>query len=53
MEEAVRSGLVAAIDVERERGTLDGVLGLILRAAAQNAPLDWILDALGIETESS
>ncbi len=51
VESAVRSGLVAAVDAEREAGNLDGVLGLILRAAAANAPLDWVLDALGVGTE--
>ena len=50
VEEAVRTGLVAAVDAERESGRLDGVLGLILRTAAANAPLDWILDALEVES---
>lgn len=51
-EAALRSGLVAAIDVERERGTIDGIAGLILRVAAANAPFDWILDALGVPTDA-
>jgi MFS family permease len=51
LADAVRAGLVAAVDAEREAGRLEGVLGAILSVAAANAPLDWILEELGVPTD--
>ncbi|HEX2504650.1 MAG TPA: MFS transporter [Gaiellaceae bacterium] len=51
LTDSVRRGLVDAVDAEREAGRLEGVLGVLLSAAAANAPLDWILDELGVPTE--
>ena len=51
LTDAVRRGLVGAVDAEREAGRLEGVLGALLSAAAANAPLDWILDELGVPSE--
>ena len=51
LTDAVRQGLVEAVEAEREAGRLEGVLGALLAAAAATAPLDWILDELGVPTE--
>jgi MFS family permease len=51
LAESIQRGLVAAVEAEREEGTLDGPLGFILSAAVANAPLDWILDVLGVPAE--
>jgi MFS family permease len=52
VEDALQAGLVDAVDAEREAGRLDDPLGLLLRAVVANAPIDWILDALGFPSES-
>jgi MFS family permease len=49
--EAVRRGLVDAVDAEERAGRVGGGLAFLLRAAAAGAPLDWILDTLGVPRE--
>jgi hypothetical protein len=46
LEQAVRTGVVDTIDRERERGTIDGTVALVLRGLVAAAPLDWIRTAL-------
>lgn len=48
MERALRSGLVRATDDAQKRGDLPGWLVEPLRSLAQNAPLSWLLDQLGL-----
>ena len=48
MERALRAGLVRATDDAQTRGDLPGWLVEPLRSLAQNAPLSWLLDQLGL-----
>jgi MFS family permease len=48
MERALRAGLVRATDDAQKRGDLPGWLVAPLRSLAQNAPLSWLLDQLGL-----
>jgi hypothetical protein len=48
MERALRAGLVRATDDAQRRGDLPGWLVGPLRSLAQNAPLSWLLDQLGL-----
>jgi len=43
---AVRSGVLHTIDEERERGTIDGTVALVLRGLVAAAPLEWIRQIL-------
>jgi MFS family permease len=51
LEDAVREGLVDAVDAEEARGTIGGTVAFLLRTAAETAPLDWILDQLGVPAD--
>jgi Major Facilitator Superfamily len=51
LADALQDGLVDAVDAEEKAGRIGGVLAFVLRAAARNAPLDWILDRLGVPAE--
>jgi hypothetical protein len=48
MEQALRAGLVRATDDAQKRGDLPSWLVDPLRSLAQNAPLSWLLDQLGL-----
>jgi MFS family permease len=48
MERALRAGLIRATDDAQKRGDLPGWLVEPLRSLAQNAPLSWLLDQLGL-----
>jgi len=48
LERALRAGLVRATDDAQKRGDLPGWLVEPLHSLAQNAPLSWLLDQLGI-----
>jgi hypothetical protein len=48
LNEAVRAGLVRAIDDADHRNSLPGLVAGALRIAAQHAPVDWILGRVDI-----
>jgi MFS family permease len=48
-ERAIRSGLVRSIDDLEERGSIPGPVSFVLKGLAERAPVDWVLDQLGIE----
>jgi MFS family permease len=43
LEDALRAGLVRAIDDADERNTLPGIVATGLKFAAERAPIDWVL----------
>ncbi len=43
LEDAVRAGLVRAVEDADERDTIPGLVARALRFAAERAPLDWVL----------
>ena len=47
-ERAIRSGLVRSIDDLEERGSIPGPVSFVLKELAERAPVDWVLDQLGI-----
>ena len=47
IQRAVRAGLVRAIDDAEEQGQLPGFAATILRAVAERAPIEWLLDHAG------
>ena len=49
IERAVRSGLVRSIDDLEERGSIPGPVSFVLKELAERAPVDWLLDRLGVE----
>ena len=49
MERAIRSGLVRSIDDLEERGSIPGPVSFVLKELAERAPVDWVLDQLGVE----
>jgi hypothetical protein len=50
LEQAVREGLVRAVDDAEAAGALAGWQASVLRAAASRAPVDRILDVVGLVT---
>jgi hypothetical protein len=48
LEDALRAGLVQAIDDADDRNTIPGLAATALRFAAQRAPIDWVLGRLDI-----
>jgi MFS family permease len=48
LEEALRAGLVRAIDDADERNTIPGIVARGLKVVANRAPIDWILGRLDI-----
>ena len=44
IEQAVRSGLLRAVDDAEARDSLGGVTATILREIIERAPLDWLID---------
>jgi hypothetical protein len=44
IEQAVRSGLLRAVDDAQERGTLNGLVARIVREIVERAPLQWLID---------
>jgi hypothetical protein len=48
LEEALRAGLVRAIDDADHRNTLPGFVATGLRFIAERAPIDWILGRINI-----
>jgi MFS family permease len=48
LEEAIRAGLVRAIDDADHRNTLPGFAATALRFVAQRAPIDWVLGRVHI-----
>ena len=49
IERAMRSGLVRSIDDLEERGSVPGLVSIVLKELAERAPVGWVLDRLGIE----
>ena len=48
LEEALRAGLIRAIDDADERNTLPGLAARALKVVADHAPIDWILGRFDI-----
>ena len=48
LEEALRAGLVRAIDDADDRDTIPGIAATALKFAARRAPIDWVLGRLDI-----
>lgn len=44
IERAVRAGLMRSIDDAEARGSIGGLTARVLRAVAERAPVDWLLD---------
>jgi len=44
IEQAVRSGLLGAIDDAEQRGSLNGILAALLRQVVEHAPVQWLID---------
>jgi hypothetical protein len=44
IENAVRAGLLAAIDDAEERDSLSGIVATVMREIAERAPLQWLID---------
>jgi hypothetical protein len=44
IENAVRAGLLAAIDDAEERGSLNGIVATVMREIVERAPLQWLID---------
>jgi hypothetical protein len=44
IEEAVRSGMLRAVDDAEERGSLSGLVATIVREIVERAPLQWLID---------
>jgi MFS family permease len=53
VEEAVRAGLRRSIDDLEERGSLPWLAAAGLGFLADRAPVDWLLDRLGIDTSGT
>ena len=48
LEEALRVGLVRAIDDADDRDTIPGIVATGLKAVANRAPIDWVLGRFDI-----
>jgi hypothetical protein len=44
IEEAVRAGMLRAVDDAEERGDLNGLTARIVRGIVERAPLQWLID---------
>lgn len=44
IEEAVRSGMLRAVDDAEQRGSLSGLTATIVRGIVERAPLQWLID---------
>ena len=44
IEEAVRAGMLRAVDDAQERGDLGGITARIVRGIVERAPLQWLID---------
>lgn len=44
IEVAVRAGLLEAIDDAEQRGSLNAVVAVLLRQAAEHGPIQWLVD---------
>jgi hypothetical protein len=48
LEDALRAGLVRAIDDADERDTVPGLVATGMRFLAERAPIDWVLGRVDI-----
>ena len=53
VERAVRAGLVRSVDDLEDRGSIPGPVSFVLKELAERAPVDWVLERLGIEVPAS
>lgn len=44
IEQALRAGLVEAIDDAEQRGSVNGIVAALLRQLAERAPVQWLID---------
>jgi len=44
IEQAVRAGLVEAIDDAEQRGSLNAIVATLLREVVERAPVQWLID---------
>lgn len=44
IERAVRAGLLRSIDDAERRGTVDGLVSVVLREIVERAPIQWLVD---------
>jgi hypothetical protein len=44
IEQAVRAGLLRAVDDAEERGSVGGLVARIVREVVERAPLQWLID---------
>ena len=44
IERAVRAGLLESIDDAEQRGSLNGVVAVVLRQVVEHAPVQWLID---------
>jgi hypothetical protein len=44
IEEAVRAGMLRAVDDAQDRGELNGLVATVVRGIVERAPLQWLID---------
>jgi hypothetical protein len=44
IEQALRAGLLEAIDDAEQRGSLNGIVATLMRQVVQRAPVQWLID---------
>jgi len=44
IERAVRAGLLESLDDAEQRGSLNGLLAVVLRQVVERAPVQWLID---------
>jgi hypothetical protein len=44
IEQALRAGLLEAIDDAEQRGSLNGIVAALVRQVVQRAPVQWLID---------